>query len=216
MRTLIIEDHPDLLNNLSQTLREEGYAVDTAMDGEEGLAKALRVDYDAIILDVMLPKLDGWGVLSRLRDSKDTPVLMMTARDAVPDRVRGLNIGADDYLTKPCDLTELLARVRALIRRSVGQARPVIEIRDIVIDIGACTVHKSGREVVLTGREYAMIEYMVLKRGRVVTRSMLYDHLLDEDEDTMSNLIDVHVYNLRKKLGSDFILTRRGLGYIVE
>jgi two-component system OmpR family response regulator len=134
MRVLIVEDQPDLLRNLARTIREEGYAVDTAADGKEGLTKATDTDYDAIVLDVMLPKLDGWEVLHKLRTAKKTPVLMLTARDAVPDRIRGLDSGADDYLTKPCDLDELLARLRALIRRSAGQARALLQIGEVVID----------------------------------------------------------------------------------
>ncbi len=216
MRTLIVEDQPELLRTLARTLREDGYAVSTAADGADGLAKALETNYDAIVLDVMLPKMDGWELLRRLRETKKTPVLMLTARDAVPDRIRGLNAGADDYLTKPCDLNELLARLRALIRRSAGQAAPLIEIGDLVIDLAARTVRMADHPVVLTAREFALIEFLALRRGEVVTRSTLYEHLLDEEEDTLSNVIDVHVYNLRKKFGPEFIKTRRGIGYCME
>ncbi len=216
MRTLIVEDQPELLRTLARTLREDGYAVSTAADGADGLAKALETDYDAIVLDVMLPKMDGWELLRRLRETKKTPVLMLTARDAVPDRIRGLNAGADDYLTKPCDLNELLARLRALIRRSAGQAAPLIEIGDLVIDLAARTVRMADHPVVLTAREFALIEFLALRRGEVVTRSTLYEHLLDEEEDTLSNVIDVHIYNLRKKFGPEFIKTRRGIGYCME
>ncbi len=216
MRTLIVEDQPELLRTLAQTLREDGYAVDKAADGADGLSKALETDYDAIVLDVMLPKMDGWELLRRLRETKKTPVLMLTARDAVPDRIRGLDAGADDYLTKPCDLDELLARVRALIRRGAGQPNPHLEIGDVVIDLAARTVCKASHPIVLTAREYALVEFLALRRGEVVTRSMLYEHLLDEEENTLSNLIDVHVYNLRKKFGPGFITTRRGLGYCIE
>ncbi|MSU34444.1 MAG: response regulator transcription factor [Pedosphaera sp.] len=216
MRILVVEDQADLRRILAKTLREEGYAVDTAADGVEGLTMAQEADYDALVLDVMLPKLDGWELLKRLRQIKKTPVLMLTARDTVPDRIRGLDTGADDYLTKPCNLDELLARLRAIIRRSAGQAKPVVEVGDVTIDLGACTVRKAGHPVVLTAREYALVEFLALRRGQVVTRTMLYDHLLEADEDTLSNLIDVHVYNLRKKFGPQFIRTRRGLGYIME
>ncbi len=215
MRALIVEDQPDLLRNLARTLREDGYAVDTAVDGEDGLTKALENDYDAIVLDIMLPKLDGWDVLRRLRQSRQTPVLMLTARDAVPDRIRGLDTGADDYLVKPCDLDELLARLRALIRRQAGKSTSVLEIRGVVIDLAAREARVDGRAVVLTAREFALLEFLALRQGEVVTRSMLYEHLLDEAEDTASNLIDVHVYNLRKKFGPDFIVTRRGQGYCI-
>jgi two-component system OmpR family response regulator len=216
MRVLIVEDQPDLLRNLARTIREEGYAVDTAADGKEGLTKATDTDYDAIVLDVMLPKLDGWEVLHKLRTAKKTPVLMLTARDAVPDRIRGLDSGADDYLTKPCDLDELLARLRALIRRSAGQARALLEIGEVVIDQAAKSVSLAGKPVTLTAREYAMVEFLALRRGEVVTRTTLYEHLMDENDDTLSNLIDVHIFNIRKKLGQGFIVTRRGQGYCIE
>jgi two-component system OmpR family response regulator len=216
MRILVVEDQPDLLRNLARTLREEGYAVDTASDGKDGLMKAEDTNYDAIVLDVMLPKMDGWELLRRLRATKKTPVLMLTARDAVTDRIRGLDTGADDYLTKPCDLDELLARLRALIRRSAGQPKPVLEIGDVVIDQAAKSVSLGGKPVVLTAREYAMVEFLALRRGEVVTRTALYEHLLDDEDDSLSNLLDVHVFNIRKKLGQGFIVTRRGQGYCIE
>lgn len=216
MRILVVEDEPRLLRNLAKALREEGYAVDTADVGDEGLYKAESYDYDAIVLDVMLPRLDGWEVLARLRKEKRTPVLMLTARDATRDRVRGLDTGADDYLVKPFDLPELLARLRALIRRAVGQAQPSLEVRDVKIDTRAKTVTRSGETVALTAREFAILEYLVLHRGEVVTRTALYDHLFDENDDTLSNLLDVHVFSIRKKLGADVIATRRGQGYCVE
>jgi two-component system OmpR family response regulator len=216
MRLLLIEDDPLLLRSLSAGLREENYAVDTAADGETGLYKATEFDYDCIVLDGMLPVFDGWEVLRRLRPHKSTPVLMLTARDAVPDRVRGLDAGADDYLTKPFDGDELLARIRALIRRSSGQASSLIGIGDVAIDTAARVVSHQGREIPLTAREYALVEYLAAHRGQVVSRSELYEHLFDEDDDTLSNLLDVHVSNVRKKLGADFITTRRGHGYSIE
>lgn len=216
MRLLIVEDEPDLLSSLAQALREEGYAVDNATDGEEGFYKAENSDYDAIVLDVMLPKLDGWAVLQKLRKTKKTPVLMLTARDQTRDRVRGLDTGADDYLIKPFDLPELLARLRALIRRSAGQTRNVIEIGDVTIDTAARNVSLRGEAVTLTAREYALVEFLALHRGEVVTRTALYEHLFDEDDSTLSNLLDVHVSNIRKKVGPEFITTRRGHGYCIE
>lgn len=216
MRVLVIEDEPDLLLSLARALREEEYAVDTAEDGEDGIYKAGAWDYDAILLDVMLPKMDGWQVLKRLRETKQTPVLMLTARDAVRDRVRGLDTGADDYLTKPFDLDELLARLRVLIRRGAGKAKSDIEIGPVAIDTAARKVSLKGREVQLTAREYSLVEFMALHRGEVVTRTMLYEHLFDENESSLSNLLDVHVSNVRKKLGQDFIVTRRGHGYCIE
>ena len=216
MRILVVEDEVDLLTGLAKALREEGYAVDTSGDGEEGLYKAESWEYDAIILDVMLPKLDGWEILQRLRKTKKTPVLMLTARDASRDRVRGLDTGADDYLVKPFDLAELLARLRALIRRSANQSRSQIEIGDVMIDTAARTVSHKGHPLTLTAREYALLEFLALHRGEVVTRTALYEHLFDEDDSSLSNLLDVHVSNIRKKIGSDFITTRRGHGYCIE
>jgi two-component system OmpR family response regulator len=216
MRILIVEDEPDLLRGLAKALREEGYAVDTADNGEEGLFKATEIAYDAIVLDVMLPKLDGFELLERLRAKRATPVLMLTARNRTPDRVRGLDTGADDYLAKPFDLDELLARLRALIRRSAGKAANKIEIGDVAIDIASKTIADHGRQIALTAREYALVEYLAQRRGQVVSRTELYEHLFDETDDSLSNLLDVHVSNIRKKLGPDFIITRRGLGYSVS
>lgn len=216
MRILVVEDEPDLLASLARALREEGYAVDTAANGEDGLFNAEGINYDAIVLDVMLPKLDGWEVLRRLRKSKKTPVLMLTARDASLDRVRGLDTGADDYVVKPFDLEELFARLRALIRRTTGQTTPRMEIGNVVIDTAARTVALGGKLLEITAREYALLEFLALHRGEVVTRTQLYEHLFDEDDSTLSNLLDVHVSNLRKKLGHEFITTRRGHGYCIE
>lgn len=216
MRLLVIEDEPDLLASLARALREEGYAVDTASDGEDGLFKAESCDYDAIVLDVMLPKLDGWEILKRLRKAKKTPVLMLTARDQSRDRVKGLDTGADDYVVKPFDLNELFARLRALIRRSASKTTNVIEIGNVAIDLAARNVSQAGKLIELTAREYALVEFLALHRGEVVTRTQLYEHLFDEDDSTLSNLLDVHVSNVRKKLGADFITTRRGHGYCIE
>jgi two-component system, OmpR family, response regulator len=216
MRILVVEDEPDLLRSIAQALREEGYAVDTAPNGEDGLFSAENSDYDAVVLDVMMPKMDGWEMLARLRKSKKTPVLMLTARDQSRDRVRGLDTGADDYVVKPFDLPELFARLRALIRRSAGQTRNVIEIGDVIINVAGRHVTRAKDVVSLTAREYALLEYLALHRGELVTRTMLYEHLFDENDSTMSNLLDVHVSNLRKKLGAEFISTRRGHGYCIE
>ncbi len=216
MKILIVEDEPDLLAGLARGLREEEYAVDTAADGEEGLYKASNSDYDAIVLDVLLPRLDGWMVLERLREKKKTPVLMLTARDAARDRVRGLDAGADDYMAKPFDFGELLARLRALIRRSAGLTRNRILLGAVAIDTASRQVTRGGEPVPLTAREYALVEFLALHRGEVVTRSDLYEHLFDENDSTLSNLLDVHVSNIRKKLGADFIVTRRGFGYCIE
>jgi two-component system, OmpR family, response regulator len=197
MRILVIEDEPRLLRNLAKALREAGYAVDTAEAGDEGLFKAESCDYDAVVLDVMLPRLDGWSLLERLRRKKQTPVLMLTARDATSDRVRGLDTGADDYLVKPFDLSELLARLRAIIRRAAGQAQPCIQLGEVSVDTRASSVTRAGQSVILTAREYAILEYLAMHRGQVVTRTKLYEHLFDESDDTLSNLVDVHIFGIR-------------------
>ena len=181
-----------------------------------GCVRASGCDYDAVILDLMLPKVDGWQVLSAVRKLKKTPVLILTARDEVTDRVRGLDSGADDYLVKPFELAELFARLRALIRRSAGQATPAVELGDVVIDMRSRTVTQRKQPIMLTAREYALVELLALNRGQVVTRTQIYEHLFDENDDTLSNLVDVHVSNIRRKLGRDFIATRRGLGYVIH
>ncbi|MBS0263016.1 MAG: response regulator transcription factor [Planctomycetes bacterium] len=216
MRVLIVEDEPDLLRVLVADLEEEGYAVDAAADGVDGLDKAQAWDYDAIVLDVMLPKKNGWQVLTQLRESKSTPVLMLTARDATADRVRGLDTGADDYLVKPFELAELHARLRALIRRAAGQSRPVILIGEIAVDTVSKTVRRKDEIIVLTAMEYSLVELLALHRGELVTRTMIYDHLFNEDDESLSNLVDVHVSNIRKKIGKEFIITRRGQGYLID
>jgi two-component system OmpR family response regulator len=216
MRILVVEDEPDLLHSIAESLREDGYAVDTADRGDDGLHKARSWDYDAIVLDWMLPGINGMEFLNRLRREKKTPVLLLTARDTVGDRVHGLDAGADDYLVKPCSLRELLARVRALIRRSAGHASNLIQIGSISIDTGKKTVEVEGEEITLTAREYALVELLALHRGKLVSRSMIYDHIFDEDDDSLSNIVDVHVSHIRKKLGKEFIETRRGQGYIIH
>ena len=216
MRLLVIEDEVRLLRNLAKALREEGYAVDTSADGEEGLYKAQNNDYDAIVLDVMLPKLDGWQILERLRKTQTTPILMLTARDTPADRVRGLDGGADDYLVKPFDLSELFARLRALIRRAAALPAPKIVLGDVAIDTRARTVAVGGQAVALTATEYAILEYLALQQGKVVSRTELFDHVFDERADSLSNLLDVHVYNIRRKLARPLIATRRGHGYCIE
>ena len=216
MRVLVIEDEPDLLTVLAASLREQGYAVDTATDGRDGLFKAVDGRYDALVLDVMLPVMDGWNVLRQLRtEGHAVPVLVLTARDALRDRVTGLDLGADDYLVKPFELDELHARLRALMRRSAGKANPIIDLGEVQVDTVKRTVSKSGQPISLTPREYALLQLLALHRGELVSRSMIYDHLFDEEDDSLSNLIDVHVSNLRKKLGKDFIVTRRGHGYLI-
>jgi two-component system OmpR family response regulator len=214
---LVVEDEADLARALRQALEEDGYSVDVERDGRGALFVATQYDYDAIVLDLMIPKLDGWGVLRSLRDGgKATPVLILTARDTVADKVRGLDSGADDYLTKPFVIEELLARVRALIRRATGQPSPILGLGDVEIDTVCGVVRKGGEIVDVTAKEYALVELLARNCGKLVTRSMIYEHIYDEDDDTLSNVVDVYISNLRKKLGKDFITTRRGQGYIID
>ncbi|MBI4263927.1 MAG: response regulator transcription factor [Acidobacteria bacterium] len=217
MRVLVVEDEPALADTLDKALTEEDFAVDLARDGEEGLFKMTDVPYDAAVLDVMLPRRDGWSVLkaARLR-GVHTPVLILTARDTVEDRVKGLNLGADDYLVKPFALAELVARLHALIRRAYGGDSPRMAIGDLVIDSAAKRVYRQGRVVELTAREFAVLEVLARSKGRLVTRAMLCEHLYNEDAEYVSNVVDVHIAALRRKLGSDVIRTRRGEGYIID
>jgi two-component system, OmpR family, response regulator len=217
MRVLVAEDEADLTRTLWKTLTEEGYAVDVAGDGEEALTKAGAVPYDAILLDVMMPKLDGLSLLASLRKAgARTPVLVLTARDTVQDTVLGLNVGADDYMTKPFDLTELLARVRALIRRASADPVTELEAGPLVVDTGARVAKRGGAIIELTAREYAILELLARRKGSVVTRSAIYEHVYDEHEDTRSNVVDVFIAALRRKVGPDVIRTRRGHGYLID
>lgn len=216
MRILVVEDEPDLRRVLYDALEEAGLAVDVAADGHAAVHKALAWDYDVILLDLMLPGQSGWEVLAQLRQEKRTPVLVMTARDAVADRVRALDAGADDYLIKPFALAELLARLRALIRRAKGGGSSVITLGAVQINLASRTVALGEIPVRLTATEFALVEYLALHRGRIVSRSELYERLFDEHHDSLSNLIEVHVANVRRKLGRDFIVTRRGQGYLID
>ncbi len=215
MKILVVEDEHDLRHGLTQSLREEGYAVDAAADGEEGLHYALEYDYDAILLDAMLPRLDGWKLLERLRLKKSTPVLMLTACRTLDDRINGLDLGADDYLTKPFDLPEVHARLRSIIRRAYGRSTTRLDLGTIQLDTSAKQAYLQDQPVTLTAREYALLEYLALRQGEVVSRTELYEHLFAEEDESFSNLLDVHTCNLRKKLGKDLIQTRRGLGYVL-
>lgn len=215
MRILVIEDQPNLRTILYGMLEDEGYAVDVAADGVDGLAKAQIWPYDAILLDLMLPMMDGWTLLDRLRETHRTPVLILSARDGLDDRVRGLDLGADDYLAKPFERQELMARLRALIRRSAGQSTSLITLGELTIDLRARQVIRGGCAIQLTAREFGLLEYLVVHRGKVVTRMELFDHLFDEIDDPASNILDVYISYLRKKLGSDVIETRRGQGYFI-
>ena len=217
MRLLLVEDERDLAQTLRRALEEEQFAVDLAADGEEGLFKMREQSYDAVILDLMLPRVDGWTVLETARgDGIRTPVLILTARDVIADRVRGLNLGADDYLIKPFALAELIARVRAMIRRAYGNPSATLELGELTVDTGARQVRRAGVAIDLTAREFAILELLLRARGSVVPRARICEHIYNEDTDVLSNVVDVHVAALRRKLGSDLIRTRRGEGYIID
>lgn len=218
MRVLVVEDERRLASVLKQGLTEQGYAVDLAFDGEEGLALAELEPYDLLILDVMLPVLDGYTITRRLRAAgKQTPILLLTARDAVDDRVTGLDSGADDYLTKPFAFRELLARVRALLRRDGRRRDPILRAGDLTLDPATRLVCRDAREIELTSKEYAVLEYFLHNVGRVLTRTQIAEHVWDYDFVAMSNVIDVYVRSLRRKLDDDgdtrLLHTIRGVGY---
>jgi len=216
VRILLIEDEPDLTEVLGLALRECEFSVDVAHDGITGLHKARTDDYDVIVLDLMLPQLDGVSLLKQLRETDKTPVLILTARDGQTDKINGLNAGADDFVTKPFDLEEIIARIRALIRRAADHPAPVIRLHDLEIDMASREVVKGGNLISLTRKEYAVLHLLVLHRGELVTRSMIYDRLYGEEDETYSNVVDVYIANLRKKLGADLIETRRGEGYMIR
>jgi DNA-binding response OmpR family regulator len=220
MRVLLVEDDSRIARFVAQGLREQTYAVDVTGDGEDALYKLSINDYDAVILDVMIPGRDGFEVCRELRAAGSAvPVLMLTARDALEDRVAGLDNGADDYLTKPFEVAELLARLRALLRRGRAVSALAITVADLVIDTRAHHVTRGGRAIELTAKEYALLEYLARERGRVLGRAEIAEHVWDENFDPLSNLIDVNINRLRRKVDDGFasplIHTRRGEGYLL-
>lgn len=221
MRILVIEDDPSLHKVISRRLSEEGYAVDDCYNGEEGLEFLLSGSYDLAILDWMLPKKDGIFVLTELRQRKmNTPVLMLTAKDTIEDRVEGLDAGADDYLTKPFAYDELLARVRALLRRNSEDKQTVLKVADLSMDLPAHRVMRGDKEIMLTSKEFALLEYLLRNQGVVLTRSQIADHVWDYGFDYDSNIVDVYIRYLRNKIDKDFdnplIQTIRGYGYTLR
>jgi DNA-binding response OmpR family regulator len=220
MRILLVEDEPSAAQMLAKGLREQSYAVDVATDGEAAVYQAGINDYDLVILDVTLPLKDGFEVCRELRAGGLTfPILMLTARDAPPDRVAGLDSGADDYLTKPFDFHELLARLRALLRRGPALRPETVEIADFSIDMRARQVRRGGRQIELTAKEYALLEYLARRAGEVVSRAEIAEHVWEESFDPFSNLIEVYVQRLRRKIDEGHALkllrTRRGEGYVL-
>src|ERR1700750_2358559 len=220
MRILLVEDDPRIARFVSQALREQAYAVDATADGDDALYKASVNEYDAVILDLMIPGRDGFEVCRELRASgSGVPVIMLTARDAIQDRIKGLDTGADDYLTKPFEVAELLARLRALLRRGHTLRPASIRASDLVIDTRAHRVSRGGRLIELTAKEYALLEYLARERGRVLSRAEIAEHVWDENFDSFTNLIDVNINRLRRKIDDGFavplIHTRRGEGYML-
>jgi two-component system OmpR family response regulator len=221
MRLLVVEDDVKLVRALERGLQREGYAVDSAYTGEEALSQASVNDYDAVVLDVMLPGVDGFSVCEALRRRERwMPVLMLTARADIDDRIRGLDAGADDYLVKPFDFGELLARLRALIRRGPSERSPVREVGDLRVDPATRLVTVAGHQVELTPREFAVLEFLAAHAGEVVSRTQLLEHVWDHDRDGSPNVVDVYVGYLRKKLehpsGRALIRTVRGVGFVLE
>jgi two-component system copper resistance phosphate regulon response regulator CusR len=220
MRILVVEDDPRLQALIARGLREESYAVDTVENGHEAITQAAVNSYDAIVLDVMLPGLDGLQVVQRLRERRiHTPVLMLTARDTVADRIAGLDAGADDYLVKPFDFGELLARLRALLRRPEAVQPMRVQVADLEIDMQAHTVHRSGVALTLTAKEYALLELLARHAGHVVSRADIVAHVWDDNHDPFSNAVEVYVNRLRGKIDREpftpLLHTRRGAGYIL-
>ena len=221
MRILVVEDEKKVASFIRQGLGEEGYAVDVATDGEEGLALAMDQVHDLIILDIGLPKMDGLQVLQELRRRKvATPVLLLTVRATLEDKVLGLDSGADDYLSKPFAFQELVARVRALLRRRTEGGPAVLQFADLTLDPTRHTVLRGGKRIDLTAKEFALLDYFMRNPGRVLTRTMIIEHVWDYDFDTGTNVVDVYVNYLRKKIDSDrqtkLIHTVRGVGYVMK
>ena len=221
MRILVAEDHPSLARSIANGLREEGYAVDLTMDGEEALHLGKVNPYDCIVLDLMLPKRDGWSVITQLRRAgKDTPVICLTARDGVDDRVKGLDLGADDYLVKPFAWEELSARVRSLMRRGHQQTSSTLSVGDLEIDTAKKNARRAGKAVELSAREYSLLEYLAHRQNQVVSRTEIWEHIWDEHDEVSSNVVDVYIGYLRNKIDKEhdqkLIHTRRGQGYMLS
>ena len=221
MRILIVEDEKKVAAFIKKGLEEETYAVDIASDGEEGLHLGEQNPYDLIILDLMLPKINGLDILSRLRAKKiETPILLLTAKDSVEDKVEGLNQGADDYLTKPFAFSELLARIRVLLRRGKAETKTTLKIADLTLDLVSHKVNRGNEEIELTGKEYSLLEYFMRNQEKVLTRTMIAEHVWDYNFDTFTNVIDVYVNHLRKKIDKNFpaklLHTLRGVGYVMK
>ncbi len=221
MRILVIEDDEKVANFIKKGLEEEQYAVDVSHDGEDGAHWAIQNEYDIVILDIMLPIKDGIEVCKEIRyNSVSTPILMLTAKDTVKDKIEALDTGADDYLTKPFSFEELLARIRALLRRSQGYSTNILKVADIELDPVSRSVNRSGEKINLTGKEYALLEYLMRNPGTVLSETKIIEHVWDMNFDSLSNTVNVYIHHLRNKIDKGFshqlIHTVRGMGYMIE
>ncbi len=221
MRILLVEDEKDLANIVRVGLEEESYSVDVCHDGEEGLYMASEVSYDGIILDILLPKIDGIKILETIREKGiSTPILLLTAKDTLEDKIAGLDTGADDYLTKPFEFEELLARLRALLRRRTPEKKALLKVHDLELNTSNRGVTRAGKEIILTSKEYVLLEYFVYNKNTVISRIEITEHIYDDSFDLDSNVIDVFINSLRKKIDKNhpvkLIHTVRGAGYILK
>lgn len=221
MKILLAEDEVDLNNVVTRYLKKNGYSVDSVLDGEEALDYLEYGEYDLVILDIMMPKVDGFEVIKKLRDKGNhTSVLMLTARDSADDKVKGLDLGADDYIVKPFDFNELMARIRAVVRRKYGNSSNKLVIGDLILDTSEKSVTRAGKQIELTGKEYEVLEYLMQSKNRILSRDQIKEHVWDFDYEGDSNIIDVLIKNIRKKIdieaGKQIIYTKRGLGYVIK
>jgi len=220
MRLLIVEDEPKTGSYLRKGLIESGFMTDLAATGTDGLHQALERDYELVVLDVMLPELDGWSVLRQLRASKDTPVLLLTARDGVSDRVKGLELGADDYLVKPFDFSELVARIKTILRRGKARNAEMVQLADLEIDVFKRKVTRGGQRIDLTAQEFALLHLLAKRAGDVLSRTMIASQVWDMNFDSDTNVVDVAIRRLRSKVDDPFekklVHTMRGMGYVLE
>ncbi|WP_022819885.1 response regulator transcription factor [Fusobacterium russii] len=221
MKILVVEDERDLNSVITRHLKKNNFGVDSVFDGEEALNFLEYENYDLVILDIMMPKLNGYEVVKKLREKKDeTPILMLTAKDSIDDKVKGLDSGADDYLVKPFDFNELLARIRAIVRRKYGNTSNQLIIEDLVLDLAKKTVTRNDKNIDLTAKEYEVLEFLMQNKGHILSREQIREHVWDFDYDGESNIIDVLIKNIRKKIDIDsskqLISTKRGLGYVIK
>ena len=221
MKILLAEDEVDLNNVVTRYLKKNGYSIDSVLDGEEALDYLEYGEYDLVILDIMMPKVDGFEVIKKLRNKGNhTSILMLTARDNADDKVKGLDLGADDYIVKPFDFNELLARIRAVVRRKYGNSSNKLVIGDLILDTSEKSVTRTGKQIELTGKEYEVLEYLMQSKNRILSREQIKEHVWDFDYEGDSNIIDVLIKNIRKKIdveaGKQIIYTKRGLGYVIK